>query len=146
VVFDGKYKAALDNRLQAIHYQEATGNLPLCSLRLNALLAVDNRSVADGLVKQAAKGSQTLEPDFETHIRNAQVPGAQEFFGLFDAALNQILMGRYIKGLTKKPEKVVTRKTGLTGHLIEIQGEIVAEVDKLAGAAKSLVDFRGSEL
>jgi hypothetical protein len=55
-------------------------------------------------------------------------------------------MRRYVKCLAEKPEKVVSRKTGLTGDLIEIQREVVAEVDELAGAAKSLVDVRGSEL
>ena len=60
-----------------MHHQEATWNLALCGLRLAALLAIGNGSVADGLVEQAAKRSQTLEPNFETYVGNPQVPGAQ---------------------------------------------------------------------
>jgi hypothetical protein len=138
--------ACSESVLQAVHQNETAGNLPLRGLRLTALFAVSNGSVADGLVKQAAERSQALEPNFETDIRNPQVSGAQQFLGLFDAALNQILMWRFVKCLPEKPKKMVARKTGMTGHLIKIQGEIVAEVDKLAGAAKPVVDVRGSEL
>ena len=94
--------AVSEGLFQSMHHQKATRNLSLGGLRLTALFPVGNGRVADRLVKQAAKRSQALEPNFETHVCNLQVPGAQKFLGLFNAALHQILMRSFVKCLTEK--------------------------------------------
>jgi hypothetical protein len=55
-------------------------------------------------------------------------------------------MRRYVECLSEEPQKMITRKTGVAGYLIEIQGQIVAAIDELPRAAESLVNIWSAEL
>lgn len=50
-------------------------------------------------------------------------------------------MRSFIEGLPEKPEKVITRKTGLLGDLVQAQRMVVAVVDKIACTTKPLKCF-----
>src|SRR6185503_11257322 len=100
---------------KAVHHEETSRHLALRRLRLPALLAKRNRRMAHGFVKQAAEGSQALEADFEANVRDAQPVRAQQFFGPFDAPLDQVLVRSLIKRLPEQTQKMKARKTGVTG-------------------------------
>ena len=63
----------LDSRFEAVHNEEATGNLSLCGSGRAGFFAIGYRRVANVFVKQATERAKTLKPDFEAHVRHAQV-------------------------------------------------------------------------
>jgi hypothetical protein len=92
-------------------------------------------------VKESAKGSQTLKADFKTDIGNSQVIGEQQFFCLFDAAFDQILVWRLVEGLAKQSQEMITRETRLARNLIETERMIETMVDIFARPTQALIDF-----
>lgn len=69
--------------------------------------------MADGLVEQTAKGSQALKSDFEADICNPQIFRAQQLFGLFNPAFDQILVRSLVECLSEQSQKVIARKAGM---------------------------------
>jgi hypothetical protein len=90
-------------------------------------------------MKETTERAQTLKANFKTHVGDAEVIGNQKLLGFLDAALDQILVRRFIEGLSKKPQKMITRKTGLAGHLIQTNWMVVAMVNERSRPAETLV-------
>ena len=65
------------------------------------VLAIKGGGVAGILVKQTAERSQTLKADAEANFRDGKIAGGQQFFGLFQAPLDQILVRRFLKSLAE---------------------------------------------
>jgi len=129
-------------RLEAVHHEETSGHLALRRLCLPAVLAKRDRRMAHRLVKQGAERSQALEAHFEANVRDAQLVRAQEFFGSFDAPLDQVLVRSLIKCLPEQTQKMKARKTGVTGNLFQIEREVVTKIDKLSRAVEPFEYFR----
>jgi hypothetical protein len=71
--------------------------------------------------KQRGKRAMALESDFETNIRYRMLTGCEELFGPFNARPHEVLVRRFLKYFTEKPEKMKTGKTSLTRNLIQIE-------------------------
>jgi hypothetical protein len=120
-----------------VHDEETAGHL---ALGVRAL-SVGDRRLADAAMEESTERAETLKPDFEAHISHAQFVTAEQFFRLFDATLDQVLMRCLVEGFPKKPEEVITRKAGLLGNLVQAERVIVAVVDKTARTIEPLKRF-----
>src|SRR5512145_878819 len=94
--------------------------------------------MSDVPMKQGAERSQTLKPDFETDVSDAEFIAAEQFFRFLDAALNEVLMWRLFESLAEETQEVVPRETSFFGNLIQVQRMVVAVVDKITRATKPL--------
>jgi len=120
--------------------------MPLSFLTLTHLLAIGDGRVPDISMKETAKRSQALKTHFKANISHPNILRAEQFLCLLDSAFDQILVGRFIKGLAKESEEMVTRKTGLARYLLEIERVIIAVIDKLARPRKAFEDIRFQRL
>jgi hypothetical protein len=59
--------------------------------------------MANVTVKETAERTETLKSYLKANIRNPEVIGSEQLFGLLDAAFDQILMRRLVKCLAKQP-------------------------------------------
>ena len=120
-----------------MHDEEAARDL---ALRLCSF-AIGRRGMADAAMKECAERTEALKTDFETDVRHAQIVFAEKFLRFLDATMNEVLMRSLVEGLPEQPQKVVTRKAGLLGNLIEAQRMVVTVVDKIPRTTKPLKRF-----
>ena len=120
-----------------MHDEEAAGDLALglCSF------AKCRWGVTDATMKERAERPEALKADFETNVSDAQVVFTEQFLRFLDATMNEVLMRSLVEGLPEQSQKVVTRKAGLFGNLIETQRMVVAVVDKITRTTKPLKCF-----
>ena len=78
-----------------MHDEEAAWDLALglCSF------AICRRGVTDAAMKERAERAETLKPDFETHVRYAQVIFTEQFLRFLDATVDEVLMRSLVEGL-----------------------------------------------
>ena len=78
-----------------MHDEEAARDLALglCSL------AIRRRSMAHATMKERAKRSETLKPNFKTDVRHAQIVFTEQLLRFLDATVNQVLMWSLIESL-----------------------------------------------
>ena len=78
-----------------MHDEEAARDLALglCSF------AICHRRMTDATMKERAERAETLKPDFETHVRYAQIVFAEQFLRFLNATVNEVLMWSLIEGL-----------------------------------------------
>ena len=98
--------------------------------------------MADAAPKESAEGSQALKSNLEADVRDAEFIASEQLFGFLDAAFDEVLVRSLVEGLPEKPQKVIARKTGLLGNLIEAQRMVVAVIDKITRTAKPLQRFK----
>lgn len=120
-----------------MHDEEAAGDLALglCSF------AICRRGVTDAAMKECTERPETLKADFETNVSDAQVVFTEQFLCFLDPTMNEILMRSLVEGLPEQSQKVVTRKAGLFGNLIETQRMVVTVIDKITCPTKPLKCF-----
>ena len=53
-------------------------------------------------------------------------------------------MRRFIKSLPEQSQEVIAGKARVAGDLVQVEGQVVTEIDKLARAVEPLEDFRRS--
>ena len=105
--------------------------------RFALLSPVVNGRVADAFVKQRAERTNALKSDLKANVSHGQAANAQQFFGLIDTALDQVLAGRRIERIAKQPQEMISGKTGLPGNLVEVKRLIVTLIDEPARAPQT---------
>jgi len=121
-----------------MHDEETAWDLALglCSF------AVCRRRMTDAAMKERAERAETLKADFETDIRYAQIVFAEQLLRFLNATMNEVLMRSLVERLPEQSQKVVTRKAGLFGNLIETQRMVVTMIDKITCTTKPLKRFQ----
>ena len=97
--------------------------------------------MTDAAMKEGAERAEALEANFETDIRYAQVVFTEKLLRFLNATMDEVLMRSLVESLTKQSQKVVTRKAGLFGNLIETQRMVVTVIDKITCTTKPLKCF-----
>jgi hypothetical protein len=127
-----------DGGFESVHNEKTPRHLALRRLDLAGLFAERHGRVANRLVKQAAERSEALKSYFKANVGHPQFVSTQQFFGALNAPFDQVLVRGLVECLSKQPQKVITREAGVAGNLVEIERQVVAEIDKLAGAIQPL--------
>ena len=65
--------------------------------------------MSDARVKETAEGTEALKADLKTDVCHAKLVRAQQFLGLFNATLDQILVWSLVEGVPEQSENVITR-------------------------------------
>ena len=81
--------------------------LGLCSF------AICRGRMANAAMKERAERAETLKPDFEAHVRYAQIVCTEQLLRFLDATVNEVLMRSLVEGLPEQSQEVVTREAGL---------------------------------
>jgi hypothetical protein len=78
-----------------VHDKEAAGDL---ALRLCSL-AICRGRMTDAAMKERAERTETLKPDFETDVRDAEIVFTKQFLRFLDATVNEVLMRSLVESL-----------------------------------------------
>jgi len=97
--------------------------------------------MTDAAMKEGAERAEALEANLETDVSYAQVVFTEKFLRFLNATMDEVLMRSLVESLTKQSQKVVTRKAGLFGNLIETQRMVVTVIDKITRTTKPLKCF-----
>ena len=80
-----------------VHDEEAARNL---ALGLGSL-AICHRGMTYATMKESAERPEALKANFKTDVSYAQVVFAQQFFRLFNATMDEVLMWSLVESLPK---------------------------------------------
>jgi len=87
-----------------VHDEETSRDLSLCV----RALAVGHWRLAYVPMKERAERAKTLKTNFEAHVGHAKLVAAKQFFGFFDATLDQVLMRCLVECFPEQPQEMVT--------------------------------------
>lgn len=111
------------------HEEEAIGNIFLgVGLTIQEAGTIIGWRQANELVKELTEGTQALKAYSKADFGNCKLAGGQQYLGLIDTALDEVLMGRALVGSTKEPDEVKAREAGLPRNLIQIERGIVVGI------------------
>jgi hypothetical protein len=123
---------------KSVHVEKAGWDF---ALRLTLLLSIVYRRIADALAKQRAERTEALKAYFKADISDRHPSVSQQLFGLFDSAIDQVLVWGGRKFFAEEAEEVIARQTRLLRNVIEVERLVKILVDKGARAPKPLVDL-----
>ena len=126
---------------KSIHTEKAGRDF---ALRRALLLAIVYRRIADALPKQCAERAEALETYFKADISDRHTSVSQQLFGLFDSAIDQVLMWSGRKFFAEETQEMVARQTRLLRNLVEVERFVKILVDEGARAPKPLVHLASS--
>ena len=121
-----------------VHVKKASRHF---TLGLTLLLAIVYRRITDAVAEQRAERTEALKTYFEAHVGDRQPPVPEQLLCLFNASVNQILVGSGRKLFAKPPDKMIAGQARLPRNLFQIDRLVITLVDEGARATESLVNL-----